>query len=205
MTIVVRPEQPGDFEAVRGVVARAFTGAAFSAPPVDSDGAPGEATLVGWLRESASYDPRFAFVAVDDGEAGHEAVGGDAVDGDRAGVVVGHVMATWGDLSGTPVLGLGPLSVEPGRQGQGVGSALMRAALAAAREAGESVVVLLGDPGYYSRFGFVSASTLGITADPQWGEFFQACPLRAVGDEGAAAYDGPRGVYTYAEPFARLG
>lgn len=61
------------------------------------------ATLVGWLRESASYDPRFAFVAL---------------DGDR---IVGHV-ATGGDLDGAPTLGLGPLSVEPSRQGQGIGS-----------------------------------------------------------------------------------
>ncbi len=59
---------------------------------------------MGWLRESASYDPRFAFVAL---------------DGDR---IVGHVTATWGDLDGAPTLGLGPLSVEPSRQGQGIGS-----------------------------------------------------------------------------------
>ena len=88
--------------------------------------APGEATLVGWLRESASDDPRFAFVAL---------------DGDR---VVGHVMATWGDLDGAPALGLGPLSVEPSRQGQGIGSRLMGATLGAARHAGASVIVLLG-------------------------------------------------------------
>ncbi|WP_404360573.1 GNAT family N-acetyltransferase [Dermacoccus sp. BD5] len=109
--------------------------------------APGEATLVGWLRESASYDPRFAFVAF---------------DGDR---IVGHVMATWGDLDGAPTFPLGPLSVEPSRQGQGIGSRLMEATLDAARQAGASVVVLLGEPGYYARFGFVRAADLGISAD----------------------------------------
>ena len=121
--------------------------------------APGEATLVGWLRESASYDPRFAFVAL---------------DGDR---IVGHVTATWGDLDGAPTLGLGPLSVEPSRQGQGIGSQLMEATLDAPRQAGASVIVLLGEPGYYAWFGFVPAADLGISADPAWGEFFQARPL----------------------------
>lgn len=191
MMIIVRPEEPGDFASIREVVARAFTGAAFSAPPVGDDGAPGEATLVGWLRESASYDPRFAFVAL---------------DGDR---VVGHVMATWGDLDGAPTLGLGPLSVEPSRQGQGIGSRLMEATLDAARQAGASVIVLLGEPGYYGRFGFVPAADLGISADPAWGEFFQARPLADGwahdGKAASPAYAGPRGVFTYPEPFTRLG
>lgn len=185
MTITVRAERPEDFAAVRALVARAFAGAEFSAPSVEADGAPGEATLVGWLRESASFDPRFALVAVEDG------------------VVVGHVMATWGDLGGVPVLGLGPLSVEPERQGAGVGAQLMRAVLAAARDAGERVVVLLGDPDYYTRFGFVPASRLGIVGDAEWGDYFQACSL-AEG-AGVDTYDGPRGEYTYAEPFSRLG
>lgn len=149
------------------------------------------ATLVGWLRESASYDPRFAFVALDGGKA------------------VGHVMATWGDLDGAPALGLGPLSVEPSRQGQGIGSRLMEATLDAARQAGASVIVLLGEPGYYARFGFVPAADLGISADPAWGEFFQARPLAGGwgrdGDAASPAYAGARGVFTYPEPFARLG
>ena len=153
--------------------------------------APGEATLVGWLRESASYDPRFAFVAL---------------DGDR---IVGHVMATWGDLDGAPTLGLGPLSVEPSRQGQGIGSQLMEATLDAPRQAGASVIVLLGEPGYYAWFGFVQAADLGISADPAWGEFFQARPLAGGwgrdGDAASPAYAGARGVFTYPEPFARLG
>lgn len=192
--MMVRSEQSRDDDAVRGVVARAFEGTPTSAPPVDDDGVPGEATLVEWLRESVSYDKRFALVAVD---------GED---------VVGHVISTWGDLGGVPTLGLGPISVEPSRQGQGIGARLMEASLTAAREAGERVVVLLGDPAYYARFGFVPASSLGITADPTWGDYFQACPLTVrsadddeCGSDRAAEYSGPRGVFTYAEPFAWLG
>lgn len=146
---------------------------------------------MGGLRESASYDPRFAFVAF---------------DGDR---IVGHVMATWGDLDGAPTFGLGPLSAEPSRQGQGIGSWLMEATLCAARQAGASVIVLLGEPGYHARFGFVPAADLGISADPSWGEFFQVRPLAdgwgRDGDAESQACAGPRGVFTYPEPFARLG
>lgn len=134
------------------------------------------------------YDQAFDLVAV----------GGD---GERnrhdPAVVVGHIMATWGEVEGTPVLGIGPLSVDPDRQGRGVGSTLMQKVLDAARARGEGVVVLLGDPGYYGRFGFTPASRWGIEApDPQWGEFFQAC---ALGSEI------PTGTYTYAEPYSRLG
>ncbi len=118
-------------------------------------------------------------------------------------------MATGGDLDGAPTLGLGPLSVEPSRQGQGIGSRLMGATLGAARQAGASVIVLLGGPGYHARLGFVPAADLGISADPSWGEFFQARPLAGGwgrdGDAASPAYAGARGVFTYPEPFARLG
>ena len=49
---------------------------------------------------------------------------------------------------------LGPLAVDPGLQGHGVGSHLMVAAIDAARIAGRSAIILVGDPGYYARFGF---------------------------------------------------
>lgn len=66
-----------------------------------------------------------------------------------------------------------------------------------------------GWPGYQARFGFVPAADLGISADPSWGEFFQARPLAGGlvrdGDAESQACAGPRGVFTYPEPFARLG
>ena len=111
---------------------------------------------------------------------------------------MGYAVATWGDLDGAPVLGIGPIAVAPTFQRSGVGSSLMRELLRRAVERGERVVVLLGDPAYYGRFGFVPASRFGIVADPAWAEYFQACAL-------AAEADVPSGTYTYAEPFARLG
>jgi predicted N-acetyltransferase YhbS len=56
--------------------------------------------------------------------------------------------------------GLGPVSVRPDRQRLGTGQALVRAALQDLRSRGAAGCVLLGDPAYYGRFGFVSAGAL---------------------------------------------
>ncbi|MFE6650413.1 GNAT family N-acetyltransferase, partial [Nocardioides sp. NPDC057772] len=135
---------------------------------------------VGCLRVDPRWVPELSLVAEMDGE------------------VVGHVVATRGELAGRPTLGIGPVSVSPDRQRDGVGSALMHAVLGGADAMGEPVVVLLGSPDYYGRFGFVRASSLGIEApDPAWGDYFQARPL--------AAYEpGLRGAFRYAAPFDRL-
>lgn len=178
--MLIRRERPEDVADIRAVTAAAFTEVEHSAPSVEADGAPGEATLVGWLREDAGWVPELSMVAEMDGE------------------VIGHVVCTRGELAGRPTLGLGPVSVSPATQRSGVGSALMHAVLGAADALGEPVVVLLGSPAYYGRFGFVHASSLGIDApDPAWGDYFQARPL--------AAYDPTvRGTFTYAAPFDRL-
>jgi len=67
--------------------------------------------------------------------------------------VVGHVMVSW---MKTPVgsAGLAPLAVDRKAQGQGVGTALTKAAIAAATSAGCHAMFVLGDPQYYERFGF---------------------------------------------------
>ncbi|WP_028661004.1 GNAT family N-acetyltransferase [Nocardioides insulae] len=178
--MLIRPERAADVAAIRAVTAAAFAAAEHAAPPVEADGVPGEATLVGWLRADVGWEPRLSLVAEDEGE------------------IIGHVVGTRGRLQDRPALGLGPLSVVPARQGQGIGSVLVHSVLAAADALGEPVAVLLGDPGFYARFGFVPASSMGIEPpDPAWGDYFQARPL--------AAYDESwRGRYTYAAPFDRL-
>jgi len=80
--------------------------------------------------------------------------------------VLGHVMAAVGDLAGRPALGIAPLSVAPVRQRQGIGSALMREVLDRAEAGGWSMALLLGDPAYYTRFGFEPAVALGIAYAP---------------------------------------
>jgi predicted N-acetyltransferase YhbS len=58
---------------------------------------------------------------------------------------------------GVPALLLGPIAVTPERQSQGIGSALMREALDAAKAQGHKAVLLVGDAPYYERFGFSEA------------------------------------------------
>lgn len=81
---------------------------------------------------------------------------------DAAGHLVGTVRL-WNveagigrDGNGVPALMLGPLAVAPEHEGKGIGGALMRAALAGARERGHGAVLLVGDPDYYQRFGFLA-------------------------------------------------
>ncbi len=57
-------------------------------------------------------------------------------------------------LGPRPALLLGPLAIDPDRQGQGIGRALTRASLDLAEAAGHRLVFLVGDPAYYARYGF---------------------------------------------------
>jgi predicted N-acetyltransferase YhbS len=61
--------------------------------------------------------------------------------------------------AGRPALLLGPLAVHPDCRQRGIGSALMRRAIRAARVAGHGALVLVGDAAYYGRFGFTAAET----------------------------------------------
>jgi putative acetyltransferase len=76
-------------------------------------------------------------------------------------------------------LGLAPLSVIPEHQKQGVGTALMNAAVAQAREGGWSAIFVLGDPVYYGRFGFRTDLATGFSS-PYAGPHFMVLPLTDV-------------------------
>jgi len=79
-----------------------------------------------------------------------------ARDGDR---LVGAVRL-WDVAATEPaLLLLGPLAVEPTLQGTGVGAALMRIAIARAGQSGHRAIVMVGDPEYYGRFGFIASAT----------------------------------------------
>ena len=78
------------------------------------------------------------------------------------GQVVGHVLGAYGRLGERQVAGVAPLAVAPHRQGEGIGSALMGEVLRRAEQIGEPLLVLLGSPEYYRRFGFEAAGPLGI-------------------------------------------
>ncbi len=92
-----------------------------------------EGDLVGSLRDAG--DAEISLVAEDDGD------------------IIGHVM--FSKLQAPDgCLAMAPVSVTPDRQGQGIGSSLIRDGLARARDGGWQAVFVLGDPPYYNRFGF---------------------------------------------------
>lgn len=171
--MLLRQETPADREAIHAVHMAAF--AKLSNPVV-------EAKLVDELREDGDLIAPLSIVAERDGE------------------VAGHVCCSPGRIgtNDKAAVGLGPLGVLPRYHGSGVGSALVHAVLGAADALGYGAVVLLGDPRYYSRFGFVLADTLGITPQiPEWAQHFQVRPLRAYTPE-------LRGEFRYSPAFDRL-
>lgn len=107
---------------------------------------------------------------------------------EKDGQVVGHVALSPVTISdgSTGWLGLGPISVLPGWQGQGVGAALMHAALDALRGQGAQGCVVLGEPSYYGRFGFRAEPGLMLPGVPP--EYFQALCLRPPMAQGAVQY-----------------
>ena len=109
--------------------------------------------LIAAIRADPGYLPELALVA-------------EIVDRPDAGIVA-HVMVSGTDLAAAdgasaPILMLSPLGVERPWQGQGIGSALVRAALAIADARPEPVTSAQGPPDYYPRFGFVRGRTIGI-------------------------------------------
>jgi putative acetyltransferase len=132
----VRPESDEDVDEVRRVVAAAFGG----------DRVP---RLLDGLRESVAW-VGLSFVAEKDDH------------------VVGHVAYSRGWLDAptklVEVLVLSPLSVVPEQQRAGIGSALVRESLEAVQHRHEPLVFLEGDPGYYSRLGFVPGDHLQMTS-----------------------------------------
>ncbi|GAA0339120.1 N-acetyltransferase [Actinoallomurus spadix] len=78
------------------------------------------------------------------------------------GTAAGFALLTRCHVDDVPALALGPCAVPPERQRMGAGSAAIRAALDAARTAGEDLVLVLGHASYYPRFGFTPAVRYGI-------------------------------------------
>jgi putative acetyltransferase len=88
--------------------------------------------------------------------------------------------------------------VLPEYQGLGIGSALMNALLTAADAADVPLIVLLGAPQYYNRFGFRPAKEFGVLPpEPEWGDAFQARPLTAYTESVA-------GPFQYASAFSSV-
>jgi putative acetyltransferase len=100
---------------------------------------------------------------------------------DEDGTVVGHLQAAPGRLDGreSTVAGVAPVCVAPAHQGKGIGSALVRELIRLAEARAWPLLVLLGEPAFYGRFGFEPAGPLGLTYAPvgAGNPHFQARPL----------------------------
>lgn len=129
----IRPETTADAPAIARLNQSAF-------------GRDNEAQLVDLLREQRAFT--LSWVA------------------EQAGTIVGHVLLSpvtvTGEAGAWTAVALGPVAVDPDCQKQGVGTALIRAALVKMRQAGYGVVFVLGHADYYPRFGFVPTQPLGI-------------------------------------------
>nr|WP_230417142.1 N-acetyltransferase [Micromonospora tarapacensis] len=176
----LRPEDPADTGAIRRVLAAAFARPDVAVPP--------EVRLVDELRGSDAWLAELAMVA------------------EYGGEIVGYALLTrvvvCSDGRNVPALVLGPVAVAPHRQRIGLGASVVQAALEAATELGERLVVVLGDPAYYRRFGFTRADRLGLTSP--WsglGEPWQALVLPPTVSGGPPT---PRGEVVFPPPWSKV-
>src|SRR5262249_6004038 len=133
MSVEIRPERSGDESGIRRVNERAFAQSS-------------EADIVDAVRSAGAMT--LSLVALLRGE------------------VVGHILfspVTAQSPNGNfDDVGLAPMAVVPELQKNGIGSRLVQSGLAELRAAGHELVVVLGHPAYYPRFGFGKASTYEI-------------------------------------------
>jgi putative acetyltransferase len=168
--IEVRTERKEDIEAIHMVNNLAF-------------GQEDEAVLVQRIRESSGFMPELSLVAVKDSQ------------------VVGHILFSRIHMD-TPkgdvvVLSLAPMAVLPEFQNSGIGSQLVKDGLKKCREMGHTIVVVIGHPEYYPRFGFIPARKKGLDLHfPVPDEAFMVCEL--VPD----ALEGIKGLVKFPPEFA---
>ena len=147
----IRSEALPDYPKIAEVITSAF-------------GQPNEAKLVEAIRNSENYIPELSLIAEIDGN------------------IVGHVLFSYIHVVSNEilsVLALAPVAVSPQFQNQGIGTALVQYGLDRADELGEALVIVLGHPSFYSRFGFVQSTYYGIKSPFEVSaEAFMVKPLK---------------------------
>lgn len=138
--MIIRPETPADYDAIRTILLAAFADHPYSRQT--------EHLIVEGLRADGAVT--VALVAEIDGR------------------VVGHVAFSAVKIGGADCrwLTLGPVAVTPELQKQGIGSKLVEQGLDAIRKQGARGCVLVGEPAFYQRFGFRHDPALTMTGVP---------------------------------------
>lgn len=158
----------------------------------------------GIIREEAAGDgsaiysltkAAFADMPYSEGDE-HQLVDRLRADGDLAlslvcdlnGDIIGHIAFSPVVISGGGGnwYGLGPVSVAPSLQRNGVGGRIIRRGLAMMEERGAQGIVLLGNPEYYSRFGFVHDPALQYPGPPA--EYFQRLVMHGSAPAGTVCF-----------------
>ena len=156
----LRDETPDDFQAIHALTSAAFANVSHSDQR--------EPMIVDALRETGALGP--SLVAELDGQ------------------LVGHIAFSAVTLScdSSHWFGLGPVSVLPDWQGKGIGSQLVLAGLDALKKQGAHGCVVLGDPAWYMRFGFVATPLLRMPGVPP--DYFQALLLNGTWPDAEVHY-----------------
>jgi putative acetyltransferase len=156
----VRPEQSGEEQAISDLIAAAF---------VDAEHSSGaEAMIVRRLRDSGALFVSLVATA-------HGRLVGQVA---FSPVTIGGRDLSW--------FGLGPVAVAPEHQHRGIGTALIHQGLARLRADGANGCVVLGEPGYYSRFGFSTDPQLWLADVPAG--YFQALRFGGEPARGEVEY-----------------
>ncbi len=160
MSLAIRPESAADLVAIREVTQAAFLKAAHASHT--------EHLIVDALRKAGALS--LSLVA------------------ESSGNIIGHVALSPVAIAdgSTGWFGLGPVSVLPMYQSHGVGSVLVREALSLLRQRAAAGCVVLGEPSFYSRFGFKSEADLVLAGVPP--EYFQATCFRGALPRGEVRY-----------------
>lgn len=160
MHFSIRPEQPDDDAAIDAVTREAFANHPHSSHT--------EQFIVRALRAAGALS--LSLVA------------------EREGCVVGHIAFSPVAIADGAQrwFGLGPVSVLPAAQGEGVGRALIEKGLSQLRGQGSAGCVLLGEPAYYCRFGFANDPALTLPGVPQ--AYFMALRFGPAAARGEVRY-----------------
>jgi putative acetyltransferase len=168
----IRPEQEKDFKDIRKITHDAFANEE-------------EPDLIEAIRESEFYIPELSLVA------------------EMGGKVKGYIMfsriSVVRDNGDMEVLSLAPMAVSPDMQNRGIGSGLVKKGIEKCRMLGHRIIIVIGHPEFYPRFGFVLARGSGFEVPFDVPD--EAFMVAGLVD---GALDSPGGMVVFSPPFDGL-